>query len=147
MAHTCVEVAAVPEAVFDVLLDPRTYPSWLVGADEIRAVDDAWPQPGARFHHTVGIWPVHIHDRTELVAIDRPRMLRLSVRATALVRATVTITVRGDERSSIVCMEEEPAHRVIGRVVRPVLDPATHLRNHASLRRLAALVQERTSAV
>jgi hypothetical protein len=38
-------------------------------------------------------------------------------------------------------MEEEPTRRVIGNLVRPVLDPAIHMRNHRSLRRLEALVR------
>lgn len=139
MAHNCVDVGASPDQVFDVLVDPRTYPSWLIGADHIRALDDTWPAPGSRFHHTVGVWPVHVHDHTELLEADRPRRLRLSVRATALVRAVVTITLRGDADGTTVCLEEEPAIPVVGELVRPVLDPATHLRNHASLRRLARL--------
>jgi len=129
--------------VFAVLADPRTYPDWLIGANRIRALDDDWPRPGSRFHHTVGMWPVHINDHSELEAFDPPRSMRLSVRATALVRATVTISVRGDESSSIVCIAEEPRAGLVGEVVRPALDPVTHLRNHASLRRLARVVRER----
>lgn len=139
MAHNCVDVAASPDQVFDVLVDPRTYPSWLIGADRIRALDDTWPAPGSRFHHTVGVWPVHVRDHTELLEIERPHRLRLSVRATALVRAVVTLTLRGDDGGTTVCLEEEPAVRFVGDLVRPVLDPATHLRNHVSLRRLARL--------
>ena len=39
---------------FNVLVDPTTYPSWLVGAEEIRAVSDDWPAVGSRFNHVVG---------------------------------------------------------------------------------------------
>ena len=33
--------------------------------------------------------------------------------------------------------------RILGAIVRPLVDPLTHLRNHASLRRLAALIEDR----
>jgi uncharacterized protein YndB with AHSA1/START domain len=141
VAHSCVDVAADPDRVFDVLVDPRTYPAWLIGADHVRAVDAGWPTPGSRFHHTVGVWPLHVHDRSEVLEVERPRRLRLAVRATAMVRAVVTITLRGDATGTTICLEEEPAVPVIGEVVRPVLDPLTHVRNHASLRRLARLLE------
>ena len=129
-----------PERVFDYLLDPTTYPRWLIGAEAMRAVDDDWPAPGSRFHHRVGMWPVRIEDYTELVELDRPRMLQLSVRATPLIRADVTFRCRGDEAESILLLQEEPVYRGVGNLVRPVLDPVTHLRNHGSLRKLRTVI-------
>jgi hypothetical protein len=38
-------------------------------------------------------------------------------------------------------MQEEPAARLIGNVVRPIMDPTMHVRNHRSLRRLAQVVE------
>ena len=37
----------------------------------------------------------------------------------------------------------EPALRTIGNLVRPLMDPATHVRNHRSLRRLAQVIEQR----
>ena len=51
------------------------------------------------------------------------------------------LRVVGDDHRSVVSFEEEPAPRLLGNLVRPLMDPLTHLRNHRSLRRLAALVE------
>ncbi len=122
--------------VFDALADPRTYPDWLVGASRIRAVDDDWPAVGSRFHHRVGIGRATIADTTKVLAIEPTRMLRLAVRARPLVSAVVTFELVGEHDRCIVTMEEEPAVRAIGNLVRPLLDPMTHVRNHLSLKRL-----------
>ncbi len=141
MALNCVQIDAPPDAVFDCLLDPGTYPDWLVGAKRIRAVDDGWPAVGTRFHHRVGAGPVMFDDWSEVRRVERPGLLQLSVRVTPLIRATVTMTLRGDGSSSLLCIEEEPEHRVVGNLLRPVLDPLTHFRNHYSIRRLKRLVE------
>ena len=67
--------AAAPiERVFEVVSDPRTYPDWLVGAQEIRSVDEDWPQPGSRFHHRVGlVGPLTIPDSTSSVEVEARR--------------------------------------------------------------------------
>ena len=56
--------AGSPQAVFEVLADGWLYPGWVVGASRMRAVDAAWPAEGARLHHSVGVWPLLIHDET-----------------------------------------------------------------------------------
>lgn len=140
MAHNCIAVPAPPAVVFEYLLDPSTYPRWLIGADRIRDLDDEWPLPGSRFHHRVGVGLVKVDDHTEVISLDAPRCLQLSVHATPLVRAIVTFHLQGDDQETIVCLQEEPQQRIIGNLVRPLLDPLTHMRNHRSLRRLARLV-------
>ena len=49
-------IDATPEQVFSVLADGWLYPSWVVGASRIRAVDDSWPSPGAELHFTCATW-------------------------------------------------------------------------------------------
>lgn len=142
MAYTCREIAADPATVFAVVADPHTYPAWLVGNAEVERVDASWPSPGSRFHHRVGVWPLTLSDATTLDAIDEPRMLRLLVRARPLIRAVATFRLVSDGERTVVSLEEEPAVRIIGALVRPVVDPLIHLRNHASLRRLAAFVED-----
>ena len=141
MAFTSRQINASPAAVFAVLVDPETYPQWLVGADRIRRVDPDWPAIGSKFHHVVGFGPLKIADSTEMIDIDEDRMLRLKVRARPFISAVTTLRVVGDSRRCVVTFEEEPAIRSIGNLVRPVLDPTTHVRNHRSLRRLAAVVE------
>lgn len=140
MAYASREIEAGAAEVFAVLIDPNTYPSWLAGASEMRDVDDDWPAIGSRFHHRVGIRPLTIADNSQVLAIETDRMLRLAVRARPLISAVVTFTVLGQGERCVVSFEEEPGPRAIGNLVRPLLDPVTHVRNHASLKRLDDLV-------
>jgi uncharacterized protein YndB with AHSA1/START domain len=129
---------------FAVLIDPETYPRWLVGAKQIRDVDAGWPSPGSRFHHVVGAGPMQIPDNTEVLAIEPGRMLKLKVRARPFVSAEATFTVVGDADDSgrcVVSLQEEPTVRWLGNLVRPVMDPSIHVRNHKSLEHLAAVVE------
>ena len=65
------QTSASPEQVWSVLADGWVYPTWVVGACRVRAVEPDWPQVGQRIHHSFGTWPVlttsvvdqHGHDR------------------------------------------------------------------------------------
>ena len=142
MAFTSRQVAASPREAFAVLTDPQTYPRWLVGATAIRDVDDNWPEAGSKFRHLVGFGPFQIADDTEVLDIDKGTMLRLKVRARPFISAVATFRVIGSAGHSVITLEEEPAARTIGNLVRPVMDPATHVRNHRSLRRLAQIIEQ-----
>jgi uncharacterized protein YndB with AHSA1/START domain len=140
MAYASREIEASTTEVFAILVDPATYPSWLAGASKMRGIDDDWPRIGSRFHHRVGIGPLTIADNSEVLAIESDRMLRLAVRARPLISAVVTFTLLGQGERCVVSFEEEPGPRAIGNLIRPLLDPLTHVRNHISLKRLGALV-------
>ncbi|CAN5814509.1 hypothetical protein BH24ACT3_BH24ACT3_15120 [soil metagenome] len=145
MAKNDQYVKATVEDVFAVLTDPETYPQWLVGAKDIRAVDDGWPAVGSRFHHRVGLGPLHIDDTSTVLEIDEPHLLVLGVRATVLLKAVVRFTLTPSAGGTDVEMVEEPAYRLIGNLVRPLLDPATHGRNAVSLETLAELAERRAA--
>jgi uncharacterized protein YndB with AHSA1/START domain len=145
MAFTSRQIAASASDTFAVLVDPDTYPRWLVGAQAIRDVDAAWPKVGAKFHHVVGFGPLRIPDDSEVLAIEQDTMLRLKVRARPFVSAVATFRLIGAGGRCVVTFEEEPAVRWLGNLVRVVLDPSVHLRNHRSLARLAAVVEERAT--
>jgi uncharacterized protein YndB with AHSA1/START domain len=136
MSYASREIALSPADVYAVLIDPRTYPSWLIGAEEIRAVDPEWPAPGSRFHHRVRFGPFTLADNTELIEARRDERIQLAVRARPFITAIVTFALVGDDRRCMVSFEEEPRVRLIGNLVRPVMDPVTHMRNHRSLKRL-----------
>jgi hypothetical protein len=136
MASVELVIEAEHGAVWAAVSDPRTYPAWLVGAKAVRAVDHDWPAPGSAFHHRVGFGPLTFNDRTTVVEADPGRLLKLRIRATLLLHAIAHFEVRDDPRGTRVSFGEEPAHRFVGNVVRPVMDPLTHIRNLASLRRL-----------
>jgi uncharacterized protein YndB with AHSA1/START domain len=142
MAHNEVTVDAPPEAVFDVLSDPRSYARWVVGSRKIRAADADWPAPGATFDHAVGIGPLALSDSTSVRAAVRPHRLELLVRARPLTVAVVTLTLHrtlGD--GTRVEMEERPADLRTRILFNPLTDPLVRLRNKESLRRLKALAE------
>jgi uncharacterized protein YndB with AHSA1/START domain len=133
--------------VFDVLVDPRTYPDWLVGAKDIRAVDDGWPDVGSRFHHRVGLGgPVTVADSTKVLAISRPERLELEVRARPLGRGRARFTLQPHAlhgRSGCrVQLDEEP----LGPLgpLRPLMAPFIKARNDKSLAQLDTLVRHHT---
>ncbi len=146
MAYTSRILHAPIDVVWDVLIDPYTYPDWLIGTAAIRDLDDTWPAVGSRFHHRVGIGWLAIPDHSEVEDIIEPDLLRLAVRARPFVSAVATFRLVGDGNTTVVAVEEEPRPRVMGNIVRPLMDPMIHVRNHRSLRRLDHLVTERMHA-
>lgn len=149
MAVSVQEISAPVGAVFDVLLDPRTYPDWLVGAKEIRSVEDGWPTVGSRFHHRVGLGgPVVVDDNTKVLAIDAPNLLQLEVRARPMGRgmASFRLTPTGDSDDAGCRVEIDEVPIGLLAPLKPLLDPLTKARNNRSLTKLSELVEARTRA-
>jgi uncharacterized protein YndB with AHSA1/START domain len=140
MAFTSRIIDAPAGVVWAALIDPSTYPDWLIGTREVREIESDWPAIGSGFHHSVGVPPLVLRDRTHITAILPGRRLELAVKARPLVSACARFELVSDGDRTVVTLEEEPAHRVIGNLVRPVLDVATHHRNHRSLRNLDDLL-------
>lgn len=146
MATSVRDIAAPVEAVFDVLVTPETYPDWLVGAQDIRGVDDGWPAVGTRFHHRVGLGgPLTVADNTKVLRIDRPSLLELEVRARPLGRGKATFQLSpsptGGAAGCRLQIDEVP----IGTLspLHPALAPLIRARNEKSLEQLAELVEKR----
>ena len=129
-------------AAWHVVADPETYPTWLVGAVEIRSVDDRWPAPGTKFHHRVGLGgPVTTDDSTSVLSVDAPRSLVLEARARPFGRAHVEIEVVPDGVGCTVTMREgmlSPLPQLT-----PFLQPLIMARNRKSLDRLHGLLEGR----
>src|SRR5215216_116243 len=107
MVEVSLTVPASPERVFAVLADGWSYAGWVVGASHIRKVDAGWPQPGANIYHSVGPWPLLVHDRTTVRAVDRPRMLELEARLWPFGAARVRLELTATEPDvTRVCMKE-----------------------------------------
>jgi len=136
-------IEAPVDAVWEALIDVRTYPDWLVGARKIRSIDEGWPSPGTAFHHTVGIGgPLVIKDRTRSEGAVPNQSLHLDVRAWLLVHGKVHFDLRPDGAGGTeVIMEEHPIG--IHRLLAPVLAPMAVARNKASLDKLEHRVRER----
>ncbi len=136
---TSVSIDAPRAEVYARLADPRTYPSWLAGAQKIREVDPEWPAPGSRFHHRVGFGPLHIDDTTTVVRADAPDELTLRASVGLLGSALVRFRLHGSQ-PTIVVFDEAPdggLMRVLGVTVgRVVLKAGIWGRNLVSLQQL-----------
>lgn len=130
-----------PRFVFEVLANGWAYPSWVVGAARIRDVDDGWPQPGAEIHHSFGIWPALLNDRTSMLEWDPPRHALMKARGWPIGEAHVAIDVRERSGVSNVRMIEDITAGSARFVPKLARDTATHARNTETLRRLAYLAE------
>ena len=143
MATNSITIDAPVERVFAFLADGRRYADWVVGAKRIRHVDEAWPAPGSRFHHTVGIGPIEIDDNSEVLEVDANRFLKLRVRARPAGQAEVTLSLRPtDGMRTFVEMEEHPVRGIAKLIDNPILDASLKGRNDEALRRLKERVED-----
>jgi uncharacterized protein YndB with AHSA1/START domain len=128
-----------PEAVWDALADAGGYGYWVVGSREIRDADENWPQPGSRFHHTVGVGPLTVKDHTESLEARRPTLLRIRAKARPLGTAKVTLTMEPQDGGTRVRMTENPDGLTSWLTLNPLLQLLTKGRNAESLMRLEEL--------
>jgi uncharacterized protein YndB with AHSA1/START domain len=139
MACNETQVDVPPERVFELLADGRKYADWVVGADRVRSVEPEWPNPGSKFHHTVGVGPIKINDSTSVLEVDAPNRIVLDARARPLGRARVDIELRAQDGGTLVVMREELADGP--RLMQRLTDPLIRVRNVEALRRLKDLVE------
>lgn len=139
------EVAASPDDVFAVLADGWSYAGWVVGNSHVRKVDAGWPGVGTKIHHSVGAWPVQIHDVTEVVAVEPGRHLELTARlwwfGSATIRFTLTPSAGG--LGTDVLMEEEVVRGPFGLIPSVAQAAVLRPRNVESLTRLGDLAMGR----
>jgi uncharacterized protein YndB with AHSA1/START domain len=135
-----------PGAVWDALADADTYGDWVVGSKRIRSADAAWPAPGSRFHHTVGVGPLSLDDHTESLEADPPSRLRLRAKARPLGTAQVTFELAPSDGGTYVRMTENPdgLSAVLG--LNPLVHLLTMVRNAESLRRLEQIAVQRAGS-
>lgn len=138
-AITTRELPVAPDEVWQLLADGRRYADWVVGASHIRDVEPGWPAVGSKFHHTVGVWPLHLRDSTVVEECEVGRRLVLEARARPFGRARVEIALEGVPSGTRVVMSEEARSPAIARWTNPVLAPLIHVRNVEALRRLSTL--------
>jgi hypothetical protein len=123
-----------PERVFAVLADWRSYGDWVVGSRFMRGVDPGFPAAGTRFHHQVGIGPLHVNDHTKVLkAKARPLF------GTAI----VDITLEPRDGGTHVTLREDPGDAVTAFIFNPLTHLLVRGRNTESLERLKRLAEER----
>lgn len=129
------------DEVFAVLADPYTYPSWLVGAQRMRAVDADFPSPGSQFHHSVGLAEdATVDDVSSVLSVDPPHRLELEVEV-GPIHGIVELLVEEADDGSLVRFRERPSGFAV--VTTPFTRPALGARNTESLRRLDDLLARR----
>lgn len=130
-----------PDAVFRVLADGWVYPSWVVGASRMRDVDAAWPQPGARLHHSVGVWPALLNDTTSSVRWHPPHQMVMTARGWPIGEARVTIDVKPFGEGCLVRIQEEALSGPAKMIPSALADAVLRWRNAETLNRLAYLAE------
>lgn len=139
------KVDASPEQVWAVLEDGWSYPSWVVGASRMRAVDDRFPAPGAKLYHSAGVWPAVVNDETLVLDSEPPRRLRLQAKGWPAGEATIELRIEPQGQGSLLTILEDVT-RGPSRFVPPfVRQPAIALRNTETLRRLAYMSERRSN--
>lgn len=132
-------------AVWDVLADGWLYPLFVVGASRMREVDDDWPAPGSRLHHSVGSWPVLVDDTTEVMEVEPGSRIRLLARAWPSGEAEVEIVLDPQGDRTRVSIREDAARGPAILVPKPVRHGMLEWRNRETLRRLAYVAENRGS--
>jgi uncharacterized protein YndB with AHSA1/START domain len=143
MSRAEIDVATPPERVFEVLLDPRYFGYWVVGAREIRGWDDDWPAIGSRFHHTQGKPPLTIKDHSILLDMDPPRCFVLLAKARPAGTFKVTLRLEPNATGTHVRMIEEPGDNLTKMIFLPATRLILRGRNKVSLERLKEIAEGR----
>lgn len=136
-------IAAPADAVALVLADPRTYDGVVVGSKRIRWFDARWPEPGTRFHHSIGVGPLHIRDATAVVADELPDRLHLAAGLGPVGTVDVIFTVAEADGGTQVGLTEHPTAGLLKLLWSPPLEAAMAARNRVALRRLEGLAVAR----
>jgi uncharacterized protein YndB with AHSA1/START domain len=130
-------MSASPEAVWDVLADAGEYRHWVVGSKDVRDADPAFPAPGTRFYHAVGVGPLTVNDHTEVIAAEPVARLQLRAKARPLGTALVTMEIEPDGTGGAsVRMSERPDGVYAPLALNPLVHLLIKVRNAESLRRL-----------
>jgi uncharacterized protein YndB with AHSA1/START domain len=136
-------INAVPAQVWAVLADGWLYPSWVVGASRMRDVDHSWPAPGSELHHSVGVWPLLLDDRTEVIGCEPQKQLRLRAHGWPAGAAEVLIELEPVGAGTEVTIREDAVAGPATLVPPPVRQLGVIPRNKEALRRLAFLAEGR----
>ncbi len=131
------------DAVWSVLADGWLYPLFVVGASRMREVDDSWPAPGSRLHHSVGSWPVLINDDTSVLAAEPPTRLQLRARAWPSGEAEVEFILRAEGDKTLVEIREDAVAGPGTLLPAIARHPLLAWRNKETLRRLGYVAEHR----
>lgn len=149
MSRVEMELPATPARLFELLEDPRSLRTLVVGARRIRRFDPRWPEVGSTLHHTIGWGPLVVRDTTEVLDCVPGRRLVLQARirwfGTFVVSFDLAPGLAGGTRLAI---EEEPREGLVSLpVVRQAVEAGIRIRNAELGRRLQRLSDHRDEAL
>jgi uncharacterized protein YndB with AHSA1/START domain len=136
-------IEADVEDVFAVLTDGWLYSAWVVGASKIRDVDEPWPEVGGKIHHSVGAWPLLVHDTTSVLEYEPLRRLKLRIRVWPAGHGEVEFRAEPDPGGCRVVMIESATSGPWSLVPDPIADLMLSPRNDETLGRLKLLAERR----
>ena len=144
MAINEIHIDEPPERVFEVLADWRSYGHWVVGSRKMRGCDPGFPAAGTRFHHQVGVGPLHLNDHTQVLEVHQPDKLILKAKARPFLgTAVVDLTMERANGGTRVIMREDPGDALTAFVFNPITHLLVRGRNVESLERLKRLCEQR----
>jgi uncharacterized protein YndB with AHSA1/START domain len=136
-------IPATVEQVFALLSDAPAYGRFVVGAKHVRAADDAWPAVGSQLHHTSGVGPLQVQDRTVVERCEPPHLLVLRAGLRPFGEAVVRFELRDEGGRTVVAVEERFETGVLRSMPSFLADPLVAARNRAMLSRVEDEVLER----
>jgi hypothetical protein len=132
---------------FRLVEDPKSFEYLVAGARRIRRFDARWPEPGTAIHHTVGVPPLVLRDRTEVLALEKDRRLLLAAHLRPLGTLEVEFTFETTGTGCLLTVREVPRRGPISWPgVRGMAIMAVWLRNLEICRRYRRLVRIRQAA-
>ncbi|MCU1489238.1 MAG: hypothetical protein JWM85_643 [Acidimicrobiaceae bacterium] len=144
MAIRNMVIETPPDKVWEVLADGWSYADWVVGTQEIRAVDPGWPALGTSIHYRAGVGPLELADRTTVRFVKEMHHLELEASGRPIGTARVSIEVLpwGTDET-LVIFDEHPLRGHPLLLQNPIVDAALALRNRPTLGRLKRVVETR----
>lgn len=136
-------VEAPPEAVFALLADPAAYGSFVVGSKHIRHFEPTFPELGSAFHHSLGLGPFMLRDKSCVEEVEDGRRLVLRAFMRPLSVNRVAFTLRPVDGGTEVEVEEYLLEGPLAAIWNPLFEAAMALRNQEMLRRLKRLAERR----
>ena len=138
MARNTIRVDVPPEAVFEVLADPRLLGNWVVGASRTRRVEGQWPEPGSLVHHSQMML---VNDTTVVIECEPPLRLRLKAHARPLAIVEVDVKLEADGDGTRIILDERAIGGLAVALPDRLIDGLIHLRNSEGIRRLKWLAE------
>lgn len=91
--RTSIDIAAPPEAVFDIALDPKRLGDWVTIHRELLSADDGTPRPGMEMQQRMSLRGVAFKVSWELVSCERPTHAEWQGRGPARSKAETEYTL------------------------------------------------------